>query len=704
MVVYITSFKIDDWIKKLRFDKKMEKTGFAKEISIWDLKGKIVIIAEKPKAASKIAPALSPKYNVYKLYGVPYYVINTGYSHIYIVPATGHLYGLDTSISGYPVFEYDWKPIYEIDRNAKHTYYFLKTIEKLCSEADYYVNACDYDIEGSVIGYLIIKFHGNIEKSFRAKFSSLAYEELRESFRRLNRLDWEMIEAGLCRHELDWLWGINISRALMNAVREVSNKKIVLSAGRVQTPTLKYVVDNNISRNLFIPIPQYTLSVTIIKDGKEFRLDYAGSTIETRDEAENLIKILNTDKLLLVTDYREEVVNYNPLPAFNLGDLQSEAARIYGFSPYKTQSIAEKLYLEALISYPRTNSQKLPPSINYRVIVESLGKIDRYRNLVRELLTETHGYLKPVQGVKEDPAHPAIYPTGNIPSNLSVDEWKIYDLITRRFLAAFASKAVVERRHVVFKHSDSYKLVFQTSGQKVIIQGWLKYYPFITIEERIIPKFRVGERVIVSNAEFKRIFTKPPERISKIKLLKWMENVEIGTESTRARIIELLFKRKYLRNTSRGAEATDIGLGVIEVLSEYFPELTSVELTRFFEKEMEKIRNGFKNRNEVIEEARNTIKKLLSRFDDKKIELGQLLCLRLGLLKTKNKCILCNREVYNRNLCKYHYLAFEEIKKQYLVWKNRERVDYKQYISILKRLNSTGRWIKEVLNILDNIQ
>lgn len=671
--------------------------------SIWELKGKVIVIAEKHKAARKIANALGrPVTKTY--YDIPYYIIQKGALQIIVGSAAGHLYGLYTEKRGYPVFVYTWKPLYEIDESSRHTYKFIKLLEKICRFANYYVNACDYDIEGSVIGYLIIKSLGNPEKALRARFSSLTPTELRESFSKLTELDREMVEAGLCRHELDWIWGINISRALMDAVRKASKRYIVLSAGRVQTPTLKYVVEKDIERNLFIPIPQYSLNVYVKKHSQKIHLEYKGPIIETRIEAQQKALLIKKTGYLVVERYDERKIYLNPPPAFNLGDLQEEAARIYGFSPYKTQSIAERLYLDALISYPRTNSQKLPPTLDYRGIMEKLSYIGQYGELVKHLLADTKGVLRPVQGPKEDPAHPAIYPTGVKPSRrLSNDEWKIYDLIVRRFLAAFALRAVVARRTVVFRHPTEDNILFQASGQEVVQMGWLRYYPFSMPEEHKLPIFRRLEKVIVVSVSPRKTYIKPPERPRKIGILRWMENVGIGTEATRARIIELLFKRGYLRSMGGKAEATDLGLGIIEVLMEHFPEITSVELTRHFEEEIDMIRKGMRKRDEVVNDAKKTLLKLLQEFDKRKDDIGKMLSYRLGFLVPEKKCILCHREVFSSNLCKYHYYALEKLYKTYHEWERREGVSWKEYLKKLTRLKTTGKWVIEVARNIDKI-
>jgi len=466
---------------------------------------------------------------------------------------------------------------------------------------------------------------------------------------------------------------------------------------------LKHVVENNIMRKLFIPLPQYSLLVDVMKDGKRIHLEYGGSPIENKMKALEYTRMIKETGYLIITRYEEKKQNIHPPPAFNLGDLQSEAARIYGYSPYKTQSIAEKLYLDALISYPRTNSQKLPSTINYREIIEKLRNITTYSSLVDQLVRETSGVLKPVQGEKDDPAHPAIYPTGVKPTKLSEDEWRIYDLIVRRFLATFSEPAILSLKTVSLKHPSRDELVFQANGRVVVDEGWFRYYPFLKPDEKYLPRFNIGEKVSVIDAKVRKSYTKPPEKITKIKLLKWMEREGIGTESTRARIIELLFKRGYLKNVAGASVVTDIGFGVIEVLDEHFPDLTSVKLTRYFEEEMEKIREGVRKREDVVAEARDTIKRLLISFDQKKSVLGELLCIRLGYISPREKCLICGREAWRNNLCKYHYRALENLVKNYEVWRSRENVDWKEYINALKSLKITGEWVRDVIKNVNRI-
>jgi DNA topoisomerase-1 len=667
-------------------------------VSVWSLKGKTLIIAEKPKAAKKIAEALSSKYTVRRYHDIPYYEIKLNDSTIIIASAVGHLYELHTNVRGYPVFEYKWVPAYIANMKKKYVKPYIELLDMLFKNCDYYVNACDYDIEGSVIGYILIKFHGDLSRAFRAKFSSLMAQEIKGSFNQLISLDYNMIEAGLSRHELDWMWGINISRALMQAIYTNTKKKIVLSAGRVQTPTLKHVVDYEIQRKLFIPIPQYSVSVVAKKDSHLITADYSYNPVARVEDARIIKDKLEKTKYLLVKSYTASRQKYNPPPPFNLSDLQEEAAKIYGFSPMKTQEIAEQLYLEALISYPRTNSQKLPPTLSYRDILDKISNIPEYRGLVSKLLSETKGLLKPVEGEKEDPAHPAIYPTGVLPRKLTREQFLIYDLIVRRFLAVFAPQAVFRLIKAEFTTLD-YKYSFETSGLSVEYPGWVTYYHFHTPSSKLLPSMTPGEKLEVVKVMIRESYTKPPPKLKKIDILRWMENVGIGTESTRAIIIEKLFERGYLKNTKAGVDLSDLGIGIIEVIEKFFPDLISVELTRKFEVLMEDVMKGLRTREQVLNEAKKVISDLLAKFNERINDVGFHLAKKLSLTNDYSKCVIpeCRGDSFTKGFCRIHYLAYENLLKNYEEWRVRKGISFNDYLSKIAKLKSTGTFVKEVI-------
>ncbi|MEM5804847.1 MAG: toprim domain-containing protein, partial [Candidatus Aenigmatarchaeota archaeon] len=211
--------------------------------------GYSLIIAEKPNAAQKIAQALAEdKVETSTTEdGVKFYEFSRDGKKFIAVPAVGHLFSLkDISKKGwdYPVFDYEWRPTFEINKRAFFAKKYYQNIVKIAEGADDFIVATDFDIEGSVIGYNVIRFICKSEDGKRMKFSTLTKQDLVESYKNvMKHLDFPQIESGLARHELDFLWGVNTSRALTLAIKK-SGKKLkfyLLSAGRVQTPMLYFL-------------------------------------------------------------------------------------------------------------------------------------------------------------------------------------------------------------------------------------------------------------------------------------------------------------------------------------------------------------------------------------------------------------------------------------------------------------------------------
>ncbi len=658
----------------------------------------VLVIAEKPKAASRIALSLANGFKPYTCRhrsGVLYWVVRYNNETYIVAPAAGHLFGLYTESRGFPVFNYVWRPLWEIDEESKYTRPYYETLKDLSQRANAFINACDYDIEGSVIGYLIIKFLGDERRAYRVKFSTLTRRDIRLAFSRLQPMDYEMIEAGLARHELDWIWGINISRALMDAVRNITGKRVVLSAGRVQSPTLAEAVDRDLAGKLFVPIPSYAIIVTLEKD--DWRSTLTLSIFENKDDALKTAKTIGRRGYAIVTRKTYDRRNINPPYPFNLGDLQSEAARLFGYSPYYTQRIAEELYLDGLISYPRTNSQKIPATIDVKSILDNLSAIEPYGTLARYILSRTPD-PHPHNGPKDDPAHPAIHPTGELPRGpMPKPKQRIYDLIVRRFLASMATPAVLVHERVVFELPGGYTLAI--TGEKIIDKGWIEVYrPYARIKERKLPLFVEGEKVPFK-LSIRTKFSEPPQPYTKIELVKWMEKQGLGTEATRARIVELLFKRGYLVERGKYIYATDLGVSLVRILRRYFPEIISTKLTRYFEQKIADIISGHARREEVLAEATIVLRRVLEKYKKTAIEeAGTDIAQSLGILKPTERCFICGRQAYADRLCSYHYNALRKLRDGFHEWLRRgEKVSYVEYLKRIDRLRITGQFIRDVV-------
>src|SRR3989344_1230609 len=214
-----------------------------------------LIIAEKPTVAEKIAAALG-KNTRKAVGGVAYYEIPE--KNAVVAPAVGHLFSLHqkTPGSGYPVFEIEWVPGFEADKKSDYSKKYYTLLKKLAKEADEVVNACDWDVEGSTIGGNIIESLAKGKKAERMFFSTLTKEDLTEAYENLKPLDIPFLRSGQTRHTLDWLWGINVSRALMGAIRKAGVFRI-MSMGRVQGPALAFLSEKELKIKSFVSTPYW---------------------------------------------------------------------------------------------------------------------------------------------------------------------------------------------------------------------------------------------------------------------------------------------------------------------------------------------------------------------------------------------------------------------------------------------------------------
>ena len=201
--------------------------------------------------------------------------------------ALGHLYAVaakgSETRSQYPIWDFEWKPKHLSERGTKRQENWIESIAKVSKDADRFINACDYDIEGSLIGYTILKYacNGADRKAQRMKFSTLTTKELRDAYAKvLPGLDFPSVNAGMCRHEVDWLYGINLSRALTQSAYKASHRYSTLSTGRVQGPTLRFIVDREKEIETHVPVPYWALRTIVDVNGQAIEAQYEVERIE----------------------------------------------------------------------------------------------------------------------------------------------------------------------------------------------------------------------------------------------------------------------------------------------------------------------------------------------------------------------------------------------------------------------------------------
>ncbi|MEM4633585.1 MAG: DNA topoisomerase I [Candidatus Anstonellaceae archaeon] len=574
------------------------------------------VICEKPNAAEKIASAIGKGKAKAKKFGeAKYWVVNAEGEEVIVASAVGHLYSLK-QISGkwfYPVFDVEWAPIYEVEKNTGFQKPYLDAIKELSKGAEEYICACDFDTEGTLIGYNILRFACGKESGSRMKFSTLTQEELEASWLNRGEFDFENALAGEARHMLDWFYGINLSRALMACLRMVGEKRI-MSIGRVQGPALALLAKREKEIASFVSTPYWEVWCKC----KGVKFEHEHGRFAKKEEAESaLARSMKSGKVVKIE--RKEHLQ-PPAPAFDLTSLQVEAHSALGIDPKTTLEIAQRLYESALISYPRTSSQKLPAKLDLKKIIKSLSSYPEYSSHAKRLLEA--GRISPIQGKKDDPAHPAIHPTGQKADvELAGKEKQLYDLIVRRFLACFDEPAVRETQKVVVSAgSEKYFAL----GKRTLKEGWFKVYaPYLRLDEVSLPEFKEGEQVLLEAFEIEKKKTQPPKRYTPASIVSELEKRGLGTKATRASIIDTLFKRGYIEGES--IRTTPFGMAVYEVLSKSAPEILDEKLTQDIEKGMEKIKDG-ENEKNLIEKGKRLLLAILKKFENNEKEIG------LGLL------------------------------------------------------------------------
>ena len=607
--------------------------------------GYTLVICEKPDAARSVSDALSGgEYRRELVEGTTVFRFSRKEEEFVVCAAQGHAYGVSDPTAErtvYPVFDIEWYPSDLVDESSTGAAKRISAVRKLAAGASRFVNACDFDVEGETIGYNLLRYAcgGKEEIALRATFSTLTDEDLVRAFDNLKpQMGLELARAGRIRHAIDFVWGVNFSRALSQSALGSGHRYRTVSIGRVQGPTLGFLAERELEIREFVPVPHWKVSGIFESGGERLMAGYSKERIETKMMAEKVRRECS-GKVAVATALRRSAVQVGPPAPFNIGDLQKEAYRAFGYTPSRTLQIAERLYLSALISYPRTGSQRLPQSINYRNIMQGLGRISEYSAYTAELLNKES---KPVQGAKSDAAHPAIHPTGEKPRRpLQASEAAVFDLVVRRFLAAFgppARRELTEATLAVGGHE------FRLAGGRTVFLGWMKYYgKHAGYRDARVPLISEGDKFNVAGVTLEEKSEQRPPRYNQSSLLEKMEKEGIGTKATRAEIISTLVGRGYVSGESM--EVTDLGLSVVETMTKYAPTVISTELTREIEGRLEAIEGGRGSEAELLRETVRSITGQLAQLNVNEDVVGREIDSALTATVAKSfvlgKCPVC---------------------------------------------------------------
>ncbi len=609
---------------------------------------KTLILTEKPSVARDFAKALNVRAN------------KDGYleSEEYIITwAIGHLVELFEPEDYRPELKH-WKleslpiiPDQFLYKPIANTEKQLRIIQNLLKQNQFnqIVIATDPGREGEVIARTILISSDFDKKKLISRFwtsQALTPEVIQDGLKSLKPAsDYDRLwKAGQSRQIADWLVGMNASRAATVRMKDL------FSIGRVQTAVLSLLVVRRRERENFKPEPYWILKALFSNDkgswwGTWFKED--STRFDKEDDAQKvLLKI--TDQTGVVASVKKQKKKQPPPSLYSLTDLQRDANTKFGFSASKTLEITQKLYENKFVSYPRTDAKVLG-SKNVDMIKSLMKKFSKeYSNTfagVEEKLIV--GSNKRVFNDAKLTDHHALIPLAPIDPKASADEKKIYDLILKRFAAAFHPDCEYEQTEIL---TEVLKENFRTTGKRILKPGWRVVYGMETMEQSSedeedqdnLPPLAKGNPAKVSDTKLAQKMTSPPPEYSEALLLKDMTNpakyvssddlkkiykgeVGLGTQSTRAQIIETLLSRKYAERKAKHLIATDKGCFLIESLRQFdiSQKLTSPEETARWEQQLHSIAQGQGVEEEFLSSIKTFVAQMIEEFKHSKVRQPQ---------------------------------------------------------------------------------
>ncbi len=488
-----------------------------------------------------------------------------------------------------------WAPIQKLPAEKG----IIRALKNLAKKADSVIIGTDFDREGELIGSdalrQILEVNPNVPVS-RARYSAFTKAEIDHAFDNLVELDQDLADAGESRQYIDLIWGAVLTRYLTTA--RFSGLGNTRSAGRVQTPTLALVVERERERMAFVPEDYWVISGEAAHAGSEpFKIAHATTRFWEKDAADAAFAKVDGAKSGKVVSVESKSRSQRPPAPFNTTSLQAAAAA-EGISPARTMRLAESLYMDGLISYPRVDNTVYPASLDLRDCVRTLSKVPQYAPVCQKILGQ--GKIVATRGKQETTDHPPIYPTAAAdPDNLQPAAWKLYNLIARRFLATLMDAATIEGTKVSLDVAGE---PFVASGNVLAYPGFRAIYPYGLKKDDQLPELAEGDVVDIESMDFAAKQTEPPARYSQGKLIQEMEKRGLGTKSTRASIIDTLYQRKYLKNDP--CEPSQLGMAIIDALHTYAPRITTPEMTSELEDDMTKVAEGKDTQSAVVTHSR----------------------------------------------------------------------------------------------------
>lgn len=604
------------------------------------------IVSEKDNAAKRIAAILSKgKAKEEKSYSIPLYRFKMGKTEAVSMGLKGHILKVD-----FPEEYSNWqkiKPIELIDAEIVKVptqKMIIKALKKEAKEAGEVIIATDFDREGELIGLDAVSEIKEVNENVsirRARFSALTPPEIERAFSNLEELNIDLAKAAEARQDIDLIWGATLTRFISLASMRLGRQ--FLSVGRVQSPTLALIVANEKERRAFVPEPYWQIKALMADGaGDSFSVLHKKDRFLAEDEAKDVID--NLGKKGVVVSTKKTQKELAPPTPFNTTAFLT-AASLIGLSPSYAMRIAEGLYMDGLVSYPRVDNTVYPASLEIKAILETLAEGDEFKALATELLAQKE--LKPTRGKKETTDHPPIHPTGLAKEeSLRPEDWKVYELVVRRFMATLAGDATTESSRLdidIERKDDKGAEPFFIQGSRVVKDGWLKFYSYGRKGDEDVPGLSEGDALKVKKTLLESKETQPPGRYGQGRLISEMEKLGLGTKSTRHAIIQNLYDRGYIH--SDPIIPTEMGIAVSETLTKNAAAVSSPDLTADLENSMDKIADGKAEKESVVASSRNILRDITKTLEERESQVGEEI--RNGIREGKivGICAKCGGEL-----------------------------------------------------------
>ncbi len=576
-----------------------------------------IIVSEKSLAGKRIASILSGGKERTKRTASEFFEFEKDSEQYCTIPLRGHIQELDFPKEYRNWFGTDLKKL-----NMAPILYLSseRGIEKVLKEkaknAGLAIIATDADREGESIGFEAVRHLKEANPKIRLKrayFSAITPQDINKAFSSLQEPDRNFADSADTRREIDLLWGAVLTRYLSLASGRTG--KAFLSMGRVQGPVLAIIVNREKERRAFKPVKYWELGIECEKDEKKFSAMHKNAKFLDGEEAKRAFEKIKGEKKAVVKHVRKTKKTLKkPLP-FNTTQFLRAATGI-GVSAGEAMRTAESLYLQGYTSYPRTDNTKYPGSLDIREKLNEFLESKEFAALAGKVLAQKK--IEPSFG-KETKDHPPIYPV-SVPKREKMNErqWKVYELIARRFLATLSENCETENTSAELLVNRE---PFIARGQTITKIGWKELYPYSTVKETILPKLGEGDTAKVLKAGKEGKETQPPARYSESALIKIMEEKNLGTKSTRHEIINKLFTRKYIFG-SKAIEPNAIAFSVIHALQQHCRTVTEPEMTSNLENEMDEIAAGKKTKSNTVGRSREILDSILDDLLSHRNEIG----------------------------------------------------------------------------------